>query len=217
MAFINHARVASFSLNIFIMNNQELQKGLAIVQTPEIGIKLMSEAHREAGDQVHREISRLMHNFLASAKTLVDHTRAFLHEHYENTPIRNAYQARIDTEFANDEICRFVHDLRNYMLHRGLSYSKMFLTIDQVMGLRVGIALDASTLKEWSNWSGTSKKFLMKQGEDIDPSTLFSAYYQKIMDLQTWLRDALRAYHRDDLDQLAALQSKLRSLEADPA
>jgi len=77
MAFLNRMRAQSFSHNIFSMNFHEIKEELKLIENPEIGIKFMSQDNRETGDQAFREIHRLLHNFLASAKTLIEHTRVF--------------------------------------------------------------------------------------------------------------------------------------------
>ncbi|PHS31014.1 MAG: hypothetical protein COA95_07505 [Methylophaga sp.] len=56
-------------------------------------------------------------DFLASAKTLIEHTRIFMDKYYSDSPIHQAYSQKIKDDLANDEPCRFVQDLRNYMLH----------------------------------------------------------------------------------------------------
>lgn len=117
MKFQNRKKVRDFSYNIFRSNLEELRKACEMVENPDLGIKLMSEQHRELGVQMHMEINRLFHNFLAAAKSLIDHTRVFVAQHYENTPLKDAYESKVGSDLAEDPLCRFIQDIRNYMLH----------------------------------------------------------------------------------------------------
>ncbi|MBN8502469.1 MAG: hypothetical protein J0M19_15180, partial [Sphingomonadales bacterium] len=125
--FLDREHSRSFSLNIFRTNARELLEALRHVSDPENGLHLMAISNREAGTQAHREVNRRVHNFVAASKTLVDHTRTFMKEHYELTPIWAMYKSEAHKRFSENEVAKFVHDLRNYMLHRALPNSSMFI------------------------------------------------------------------------------------------
>ncbi len=124
MDHINRSHQRTFTLNIFQMNAQELIEITRRVNDPDEGIRLMAVANREAGSQTHREVTRRFHNFVAAALTLVEHTRIFMREHYSDTPMLERYQAKVDTDFKNQPLVRFVQDLRNYILHNGCPIPK---------------------------------------------------------------------------------------------
>src|SRR5258706_2019743 len=127
MEHINRSHQRTFSLNIFRMNAQELIEITRRVNDPDEGLRLMYVQNREASQQTHREVARRVHNFVAASLTLGEHTRNYMRDHYSKTPVLERYQARIDAEFAPDPLGRFVQDLRNFMLHKGLPNSEMFL------------------------------------------------------------------------------------------
>ena len=153
MQFLDRMRAHSFSYNIFSMNYHEIKEALKLIENPEIGIKLFAINNREAGDQAYREINRLFHNFLASAQTLVEHTRIFMRSHYKNTEIYPLYSKKISDDYANDRLCRFIQDLRNYMLHKGLPHSNMTLSGSFEGQIESSISLDTTKLKSWLKWS----------------------------------------------------------------
>lgn len=127
MEHINRSHQRTFTLNIFRMNAQELIEITRRVNDPDEGIRLMAVANREAGSQTHREVTRRVHNFVAGALTLVEHTRIFMRENYGNTPTLDRYQAKVDADFKDQPLVRFVQDLRNYILHNGLPNSEMYM------------------------------------------------------------------------------------------
>ena len=204
----------SFSYNIFSGNIKELNDGLRIIETPEIGLALLSQDNKEAGNQAHREINRLFHNFLASAKTLIEHTRIFINKHYKNTTIQQAYMQKIKNEYAKDELAKFIQDLRNYMLHQGLPHSQMSISFKNGDDdFESTISIERDKMKLWSRWSSASKSFLNKQDENIKLSSLIEPYGEKIIILNNWLEEELIKYHTNDLKKLEELQNKYAQFE----
>jgi len=132
--YLNHAYYRSFSLNIFAGNTESLLQALNKLGDPMEYAKSLSSGDSESRHQVLREVSRLFHNFLAGAMTLVDHTRVFVDEFYLGTEVHKEFKARVNREFAQNPLTRFVQDLRNYMIHRGLPPLNRHLTITPVAG-----------------------------------------------------------------------------------
>jgi hypothetical protein len=214
MRFWNLRRKHSFSYNIFSGNLKELNGGLKLIENPQIGLQLSSEKNREAGDQAHREVNRLFHNFLAAAATLIDHTRIFVNQNYEDTPIQQAYNKKIKSEYEKDELCNFIKHLRNYIVHQGLPDNKWSF------GLKKGhttfestISLETEKLVVWSGWKPLSKSYLSKQGKSIKLSSLIAVYSEKIIGLYKWLDTKLIEYHANDLKKLEKLQAEFQNLE----
>src|SRR5260221_194983 len=104
LAVIRRTRTRNFSLCMFTMNARELARVFFIFQAKSI--KLVSTGDMQERHEIRREVSRLLHNFLAAAKTLVDHTRAFIKKHYLGTPLERAYQKKISSDIADDGLCR---------------------------------------------------------------------------------------------------------------
>jgi len=213
MKFLNQLHARSFSLNIFQMNALELEEATRKVRDPDQGLALMSHDHREAGQQAHRELSRHIHNFVASSKTLVDHTRVFMNENYAGTQTHKNYQAHIASTFAIDPVSKFVHDLRNYMLHKGLPNSHMFISMEQdpeksELGAEIttGIRFDTASLLEWSGWTAPAKQYLEQAGKHIDIHQFVDNYLVRVNQFHSWLEVLLREHHADNLAELNKLQ-----------
>lgn len=211
--FLNQLHARSFSLNIFQMNALELMEATRKVRDPEQGLSLMSQDNKEAGQQAHRELSRHVHNFVASAKTLVDHTRVFIEEHYADTTVLSSYKDQITSTFANEPVSKFVHDLRNYMLHKGLPNSHMFMYFEQDpekpergAELTTGIRLDTESLLEWSGWTAPAKQYIESAGEYINIHQFSEEYLVRVNRFHSWLEALLHEHHATDLAELAKLQ-----------
>ena len=68
--FINKMHAHSFSQNIFYGNLRELTEALNLVENIDIGIKLMSQEHKEAGTQVYKEVNRATCRFPQTTNNL---------------------------------------------------------------------------------------------------------------------------------------------------
>lgn len=89
LAVVRRTRARNFSLCMFTMNARELERGFQIIQAKSL--ELVSTDDKQELHQLRGEVSRLLHNFLAAAKTLVDHTRVFMRAYYLGSPLEKAY------------------------------------------------------------------------------------------------------------------------------
>ncbi|MBS0193861.1 MAG: hypothetical protein JSR34_06415 [Proteobacteria bacterium] len=216
MRYLNGAHSRSFSFNIFQMNALELIEASRRVRDPELGLSLMLEKNREAGQQAHRELNRHVHNFVSSALTLVEHTRIFMRENYESTEIHKAYENYVESTFATEPVANFVQGLRNYMLHRGLPSSHMFLSFQSNPGAtdgsatqETGVRYDTASLLEWNKWKQPARRYLEESGVNLDIHRFVEDYLVLVNRFHAWLGTALQAHHQTDLQELAQLQLRL--------
>ena len=77
---------------------------------------------RESGTkhEFHTRLLQQFHNYLASAGTLVDHTRRIADEEKIGPELLDLYRDRVSLTFAVSPVARFIKDLRKYFLHYGL-------------------------------------------------------------------------------------------------
>jgi len=221
IAHMNRSHQRTFSINILQMNALELIQITQNVGDPDEGLHLMMQDNREAGLQTHKEVTRRVHNFVASAFTLVDHTRVFMKEHYEGTPLYDRYLAKVKETFASDPLSQFVQRLRNYMLHKGLPQSEMFLHVSQNPDdpasntMDTGVKLPTKELLEYKEWGAHAKKFIESCGESVDIRSFPKAYTERVLQHHAWLQFELDAHHKDDLVTLAGLQQEMRAFIAE--
>lgn len=217
MAYINRTFARSFSLNIFRRNAQELLAATHNVRDADYGLQLMAVNNREAGQQAHREINRFVHNFVASAMTLVEHTRNFMREHYEGTAVRITYDNRVMANFASEPVVQFVQSLRNYFVHKGLPNSEMFIEFQSndsssTGTLETGVRYKSAAFLEWDGWNAPARNFIESAGEYIDIHAFADAYVEKVLAFHQWFDGALEQFHADDLAELREMQEKHAAL-----
>lgn len=217
--YLNRAHERSFSLNVFQMNAVDLMEAAHRVKDPGQGIALMMEKNGEAGRQAHREINRHVHNFVSSALTLVEHTRIFMRRHYAGTDLMATYERQVTATFAQSPVAQFVQGLRNYMLHRGLPDSSMFMHFTVNPGAtngsgmaETGVHYDTVALLDWDGWKPLARNYLEQAGEKLEIHVFAQEYLTLVNQFHGWLDAALVAHHQSDLHELGQLQQQLQAI-----
>lgn len=217
--YLNRAHQRSFSLNVFQMNAVELMEAAQRVKDPDQGMALMMEKNREAGRQAHRELNRHVHNFVSSALTLIEHTRVFMRKHYADTDLMAIYERQVTATFAQSPVVQFVQGLRNYMLHRGLPNSSMFMkftpnrgTTDGSGTAETGVHYDTASLLDWDGWKPAARTYLEQVGEHLDLHESAQEYLTLVNQFHGWLDATLAAHHQSDIQELDQLQVQLQAI-----
>ena len=221
MAHVNRTHARSFSLNIFRANARELIAITQQVRDPQEGLRLWFVDNREEQAQTHREVKRHVHNFVLAAKTLIDHTREFIKEHYANMPVFVSYNSKIKAEFSEAPVAKFVQDLRNYMTHRGLPSSDLFFQARQNpdrpedgQTLVMGVQYRTEELLQWDRWTAPARKYIEEADEHLQIHVFAEDYVERVLRFHAWLDAELNAHHAADLEHLRSLQDEFGRLAA---
>jgi hypothetical protein len=190
---------------IFRGNLNELVKALESYEDPEYRGHLWLGDEQLGSmttlDRYMTEVFRLLHNFVASVMTLVEHTRATMRKLYEGQVFLAEYEARVSQEFDASELAHFVQDLRDYFTHRGLLPMKA----------RGGaILLGPMEMATWKGWSASGRAYLDQLPQWIPYLDFVRPYGQLVEGLYEWVKDRQQAIHRDAFEELSTLQARLR-------
>lgn len=214
MKFLNDLHSRSFSLNIFRMNAIALIEAALHVSDPDHGLALMMDQNREAGQQAHRELNRHLHNFTASAMTLVDHTRVFINRTYAGTAPYSEYERLVAEMFVGDPVSQFVQKLRNYMVHKALPNSVMFVDLqngtEDGATIETGIRLETEPLLDWDGWSPPARIYIQAAGKALEVRRFAEEYLTRVNRFHTALEDVLHRFHSADLLEMELLQERRR-------
>jgi hypothetical protein len=158
--------------------------------------------------KTYKELTRLVFNFLSAAHARIDYTRAFVKDTYAGSAFEDAYKGYIKEKFAEDELCKFVHDLRNYIVHKGIPHISLRTNWSTS---EVYAYIDKARVVNSSFWGAHSKSFLSKQGEHLRLSPLFVEYGDKIKAQTDWIIRELYRHHSSDVEELRQLQIQLEA------
>ncbi len=209
------SRLRNFNVSIYTFqrNNEEIVKLLDLYETnTDMALHIFKVDNREEFEIFLREITRLLHNYLAAAKTLIDHTRKLCQDEYKGTEFEAEYNEKINELFVNSPISKFIQDLRNYSLHRNLPITGATLSFNRDSGMSHSINLTKKSLMDWDNWTRKSLDYLSKQDDQIGLPQMIKEYTSLVMEFQEWFQEKQYEYHSDSIAELEDLQEEYREL-----
>lgn len=217
MLFLNRMKIYSFSYHCFEMNITELTQNLEQLSNVDFAMKIWDVEKREQQNFIFQEVIRRFHNTVASAKSLVEHTRLFVDEHYkENKTIVSAYRQKVADVFSENGNAAVIEDLRNYFLHAGIPPVQMKLSLDslgdgkQGVEIKNEVLLDIAELRTWGRWKSRSKTYLAELPATFDLFVLVSEYRATVEAFHAWFSNFLREHHVKDIEELHALDAVVR-------
>lgn len=165
---ISKLRSLDVSRYVYNKNFQQLVKLLRAYEDPKNALEIWSDENRAIQDRFHLEVTRLLHNFVASAKSLVEHTRRIYRDLYESDGTFSDYQAEVNKSFSTNPLVRFVEGLRTYCLHFSQPniFSSMSWTAESGQ-IESEFRLNVEALRFFRGWSSFAKIYLDSQHEDI--------------------------------------------------
>ena len=200
-------RSLEMSVWTFEMNFRTLDQ---TVRSLEAQTDLWHMPSRDRTELAMYEVVRLLHNVVAAAKTLVDHSRIVSRRLIADDDMtQKTYQDRVNRDFVDDHLVQFVEDLRNYSLHKKLPPLGLSYTADDD---RQRFYLPKDGFGNF-NWSASAREFFDAAEPRIDFHAVLSAYRGKVMDFQRWLKELLRDLHRDSLGELKAYEDEYMLIE----
>lgn len=175
------------SLYVFEHNYLQLKKLLDVYMDKEKALTLWSNPGIQ--DSFHLEVMRLLHNYVASVKSLVDHTRMLYRQQYGEKNSFPEYVDEVNKRFAQNPLAQFIEDLREYCLHyKHLPIASSFNYVQEPPKEDFCIILDREALKKYSRWSSFSKAYLKMQKKDINLTNLITQYYNLVIEFHKWIR-----------------------------
>jgi hypothetical protein len=176
-------------------------------------VELWALKNRKGFDAFLDEVDRLLHNYLAAASTLRNHTRRLWQQHPPADPALIAeYEERMKDAFAESPLVQFVQGLRNYATHSQLPVARGRLTWTPDAGDHSTVELSKSKLLESDRWNTAAKEFLDSAAEQIDLRILVSAYTAVVEEFNEWFTRAFVTGHRPAFDDLNARKAHFDEL-----
>ncbi|HRI85178.1 MAG TPA: hypothetical protein PK536_06995 [Ignavibacteria bacterium] len=202
---LNHI---GYSHNIFIQNSNELVATLQKYEDPDFSIPLQKENYSEYFKVVNKDL----HNFLASVKTLVDHSRAVVEDLYpKDSEIRGKYDTEVKNKFENNPLVAFVQNLRNYTLHRKIPYVNAEMSFNVNEGFESSIKLEKSELLEWDGWKKIAKEYLKELPEKFSLLILMTDYKTTVINFYNWFYQEQQEYHKAEFEEFNILGKQIES------
>jgi hypothetical protein len=171
----------------------------------------MNVSRRHHLNQYFSEILRRNHNFVAAAKSLVDHSRVLYKKLYENSDRFLDYQTEVEKRFVKDPLTQFVIVFRHFCQHyRSPDVSaKMSYTTGEPLSKK--ILLRKNDLMEFDGWNTSAKEFIKNADNEIDLQILVSDYHSHVTDFYKWFYSRLEKIHEPEQKAIEEKQKELRT------
>ncbi|HAT14472.1 MAG TPA: hypothetical protein DCS91_13710 [Microcoleaceae bacterium UBA11344] len=207
MEIYRNLQALSASYGVFNKNYNELIRYLEHLNNPRESLFMYSSEQRENLERLIDETSRLFHNFLASAKSLVDHTRNIVKRLYSNQEFIKEYDAKLAEDIANNSVQQFVQRLRNYTQHYILPIPALQIEFAEE-DIEMSVRLDVEILKQWDGW-GSSRSYLEQLEDSLCLISLSNEYFFLIQNFYQWLTERQTQLHQSDFDNLQKMRDEL--------
>jgi hypothetical protein len=196
----------------FSKNGIELRDLLKRYEDPNQAMLRALQTRSPDDNQFRADTIRALHNFLAAAGSLVEHTRNFMREVYAGQPFLREYEKRIESEIRSSGLVRFVHDLRNYMLHKGIPLVRSSLEVRSGEQPKFSVALDLARMRTWDRWTPEARAYMDSQPDHVRISMIVEPYLEKIVYFHQWVTNRRQDVDRQVMEELHKLQEQLREL-----
>ena len=191
--------------DILSMNGYEVLRFTKEIESGRFSKIALDPSRRLEYRDFQNHLIRYFHNFLAGAKTVVEHTRNMMRSAEISEEHRTAYQAQVDAIFA-DSLSKFIEDFRNYMMHFGLPN---LVHICSLPNERWEVVIDMARLQAWDGWTARSRQFIQSQPERIRLYALVEIYLNKTKTLHEWLVKSFETYYGSTIKEFDALHERL--------
>jgi hypothetical protein len=157
-------------------------------------------------DRFHAQLTQRLHNYLASAASLVDHVRRLMRG--RTGPVADKFLHWKEAALQNPEV-PFVIDLRNFMLHRTLPLFGHTLSMTNVnkpdQRMESEVQLTVPELLEWDRWSRVSRTYLEGSGDAVAIRPVVKKHAELVLDLNEWLLKELSNANASAMDEVNEL------------
>jgi hypothetical protein len=199
------------SISLFDGNYHQLKEQIDFFEDAQKSLHLDQAENYQEKIYFQSEIMRLLHNYVAAALSLIDHSRIHYRKLYENGTFPE-YQHRVDKVFDKDPLASFVKGLRQYFQHYGLPgmYFQTSWQKDHPTFIRT-IHLRNEELKEF-DWKAKAREYLEAQTIDINLTLLIDAYQNKVADFYEWFQLRQDELHATEIAKVEELRAEIRRL-----
>jgi hypothetical protein len=199
-------------------NYQELK---AIPERFDTDRSLLNLANRSEQDALHFEFIRRLHNYLASVKTLVDHTRTFRSRHVRDEGFDQGCEVQL-SRLRDDPVVKFLQEFRNPVLHSHLPRVALTTTFPDGKGIRRQLTMSVVELRGMHDWSHEALRYIdeAQQGYDndrkyVDVAGAAQKYQEAVTAFYTWFYESIGTVKGPMLAEFIARRTELARLHAE--
>lgn len=207
--FLKQLNQFSLSFYIFQENYHELIRFLD---------STIQKTHNLTGEKAQHEkamfeITRLLHNFVASVQTLVDNTRVYYRNEFEENKLFSDYNDELKKRFAENELQLFVKDLRQHFQHYKIPLISFSVSLSDKDGSTARYYFSQKALADFK-WKPRAKHYIEEQNKsEVDIKKFASDYYGLTKSFYDWFIKRQIEIRGKEIEKVKEYEGKLLSLE----
>lgn len=205
---------------------------LVVKHETEFALTSLLSTDMQSHDNAILEILRMLHNYLSSVQSLIDHTRR-VKKSLNNDELNISWKNEINRLLSND--CSiFVKQFRNYMQHfRTPSLSSILSFSNPVEVLNIldpdlsietirrefkptfRFLLNAEDLLEWDGWYPASKRYIHTFGEHLDMRVIFLEYQTLNHNFKDRFYNKIYLLYESEIKEVDRIRNKIGEIMAE--
>jgi hypothetical protein len=202
VAWNDHHRIYE---GVYRPNRRQL---LELIEKPNFDDNLSVEMMQNVRPPIEREryineFLRLLHNYLASEFSLVDHSRALISK-YKGSNFETKYKEQLKI-ISEAPVHNVLQDLRAIFLHDSIPPIRWTVTLRGYNHNGFKLTLNIDRFLDLERPTAISKKYLKKYGKEVEIKALVDEH-GKLVDLfNSWLHLQFQDLHKDDIESVNKL------------
>ncbi|HEX8824478.1 MAG TPA: hypothetical protein VF794_31440, partial [Archangium sp.] len=189
-----------FSIDLFRRNYEELIIFIDYFCAPSVAFSFSRVEQKWLWQEGMKEIVFLLHNFVAAAQSLIDHTRVLYKQLYEPQGKIPEYPEEVQNRFAKNPLSQFVIKLRQMAQHYRLPSIENHTQISNTRGGEGGsviieIRLKAEDLRQFDGWNAPAKQFMEEAGPRINVHNVVQRYFEHVVEFYEWFSQKQKDVH----------------------
>lgn len=211
ISLIKHLATSQYALN---RNHDEL---IGLINRYEHDLEIWAIKNRPMLEALQKEFLRLLHNYLSSIFSLIEHTYAFRND-LNNPELDSFYDDKLKELKINDSIM-FLKDLRIFTQHYKLPFVTAKLSFTAINGKNgegvseQKLTLNKDILLKWGNLNPISKAFLDKQDKEIDIKKVIEEHREKIKEFYDSFYNKASKLYDKEIIELVNLEKEMYQLQ----
>ena len=200
------------SLGVFMKNCDELLRFLSTTDDPLTGIRLWAVQNREGFDRFLDEVDRLLHNVVAAAMSLREHSYRVRDQWLKpgrRDRLRAQHDERVQQAFADSRTAQLVQGLRIIVQHRKLPRLMGYAEHAQGGPFTSQIHLDTDDLLGWDGWSPAMRASLENDEGPVVLGEIVTEYREAVVEFHSWFGSAVRERNANALEDLQKQRREL--------
>ena len=191
-------RAFQSSIELLDRNYHMILRLLNEAEKPKSKFELIPRYNKWLLEGIVKEIGFLLHNYVASSLSLIDHSRRIYEETFERKDTLSKYE-EMKTKFLKSPYLKFVQDLRRMMQHHSL----VSIGFQYLGGSgEKSFYLQKVDLLRFKDWTSKSKTLIENFGDKIKVKDIVENYHKVITNFHKEVNTQFKIIYSAELNEL---------------